>query len=187
MKVSVLHECGYEYGMLGLSLSYNKGIEDMPKVAEALCRRGDEESKFLRHIDVWMLVTGPWLWWKQFMEYRLGNTMSDDWETQSSSTMHTILKGPLTQKNFERPIHLDVLNRVNAYIECKDFQSATDHLPGGFLYTREIKTNYQAIRRIIRQRCYHKLPEWREFCAQLMEQLEHQEFISDLRPVEVYP
>ena len=187
MHVQVLKECGYDEALLGLSLSYNKQAHEMPQVAEMLCQKGDEEGKFLRHIDVWLLVTGPWKWWKHFMEYRLGNAMSDDWETQSSSTMHTILKRPLTQDDFERPIHLDVLDRVNAYIECKDFESATDHLPGGFLYTREVKTNCQAIRRIIRQRCYHKLPEWRQFCAQIMEQLEYQEFIDDLKPVEVYP
>ena len=186
MKVEILNESGYAQALLGLSLSFNKGIEDMPHVAAALCRKSDDESKFLRFIDVWMLVDAPRYWWIQMAEYRMGQEALG-WEWQSASTMHTILERSLKQGDFEIGIPQDFLDRLNGLIKSKEFYRVKNALPEGFLQARVVKTNYQSIRRIITARCHHKLPEWQSFIGQIAEQLEHQEFIDDLKPVEVCP
>lgn len=37
-------------------------------------------------------------------------------------------------------------------------------LPESFIQTRVVMMSYQALRNIYRQRCHHRLPEWRTFC-----------------------
>jgi len=180
MKVKILKECGYEEAMIGLSLSYNKSVEEMPRVAEANYQKGDEESKFLRHIDVWMLVEAPRYWWIQMAEYRIGQHWLDDWEWQSGSTMHTIMKRELEQTDFEIGIPQDFLDRLNGLIWGKEFYRVKNALPEGFLQSRVVKTNYQAIRRIIKQRRKHRLPQWQFFIRAILEQIGHKEFFSDL-------
>ena len=108
-------------------------------------------------------------------EYKIGC------EWQSESTMHTILKEPLTQESFARPVFSEVLNSLNNIIEDRDFLLLKNDLPEGFLQRRILVTNYQTIRRIIKQRRNHKLPEWQIFISAVMEQLERQEFLDDLR------
>lgn len=41
--------------------------------------------------------------------------------------------------------------------------------PAGFELTARMTTNYRCLLNIYIQRCDHRLPEWREFCAQLLE------------------
>lgn len=42
-------------------------------------------------------------------------------------------------------------------------------MPNGFVITARMTTNYRELRQIYYQRQNHKLPEWREFCAQVRE------------------
>lgn len=177
MKVQILCEAGYEEALLGLSLSYSRPFKEMSKVAAKLCQRGDEEAKFLRQMCVWIDVVAPWKWWKQMAEYRIG--MEWNIESQSSSTMHTIMKRPLTQGDFECAIPENWLRAINALIDVKDFEGVTCYLPGAFLYRRILLTNYQTLRRIIKQRRNHKLPEWSMFLFAVLAQIEHKEFFED--------
>lgn len=174
MRAVVLRECGYEEAMLGLSLSYNRNVEDMPRVAEKLYCRDDSESKFLRFLVVWMDIRAPRYWWQQFDTYR-------HVEKQSESTMHTIMKGMLDHSDFVCTIPSTWIGYLNSLILAHRFEAVKAFLPEGFLQRRIIVTNYQTLRRIIKQRKNHKLKEWREFIAGLFEQLEHQEFLADLR------
>ena len=181
MRVQILKECGYPEALLGMSLSYSRPVEEMPQVAEILYRKGDEESKFLRHIDVWLYVDAPRYWWMEMAEYRIGQHWTDDWEWQSESTMHTILRHPLTSKDFEYAIPIMILDLLNDCIKCGELLLAKVYLPEGFLQARVVKTNYQALRRIIRQRTGHRLPEWMVFIKAILEQIEHKEFFDDLK------
>lgn len=45
--------------------------------------------------------------------------------------------------------------------------------PAGFELTARLTTNYRCLLNIYVQRHDHRLPEWREFCEQLLEQLPH--------------
>lgn len=178
MKVEILEEGGYGPALLGLSLSYNRDVEEMSRVAKVLYRKGDEEGKFLRQICVWLDITAPWRWWKQMAEYRIG--MEWNIESQSSSTMHTIMKRLLTQDDFECTIPEGYLRLINTLIDTGDFEGVTCYLPGAFLYRRIVMTNYQTLRRIVKQRHLHKLREWRILINSILEQVEHREFFDDL-------
>lgn len=179
MKVSVLREAGYEEALLGLSLSYGKPVEEMPQVAEKLYSKDDSEGKFLRQICVWLDVTAPWRWWKQMAEYRIG--MEWNIESQSSSTMHTIMNRPLTQGDFECEIPEDCLRLLNALIGMGDFEGVTCYLPGGFLYRRVLMTNYQTLRRIFQQRHLHKLREWIIFIQKIEDQVKRPEWLREVK------
>lgn len=174
MKIQVLREAGYEEALLGLSLSYNQAVENMPKVANKLFNKEDGHNKFLESIVVWLDIAAPRYWWQQFDTYRVGITK------QSESTMHTMLKRLLTQGDFEETIFPETLDFLNYLIVNRYFTRIKNELPEGFLQRRIVCTNYKTLRHIIRQRISHKLPQWATFISGLHAQLEHPEFIEDL-------
>ena len=95
------------------------GPNDM-RLAQTLIRGGSEHRKFLRQIFVTVDITAPLYWWKEFDTYKVGTVAN------STSTMHTIHKTPITKDCFETgdydssldlidPINLGV--RVDCFIE----------------------------------------------------------------------
>jgi len=98
MKVKILDERGYDWALLGLSLSFEQDPADMPRVAQKLAFRGDGHNKFLESIVLWLDITAPRYWWQQFDTYRAGVSK------QSASTMHTMTRRALTQEDFEHSI-----------------------------------------------------------------------------------
>ena len=172
MQVRVLEEAGHRWAMLGLSLSYNQPIEKMPAVAAKLLPKGDSHVKFLESIVVWLDVTAPRYWWQQFDTYRVGVTK------QSESTMHTLLKRPLAQGDFERPIPETTLHLLNDLIAKKRFDEVKTLLPEGFLQRRVVRANYKTLRHIVGQRHDHCLPEWQAFIQEVLAQVEHPAYLT---------
>lgn len=70
------------------------GPNDM-ELAQKLIRAGSEHRKFMRQIFVSVDITAPLYWWKEFDTYKVGTVAN------STSTMHTIEKSPITLENFE--------------------------------------------------------------------------------------
>ena len=70
------------------------GPNDM-ELAQKLIRAGSEHRKFLRQIFVSVDITAPLYWFKEFDTYKVGTVAN------STSTMHTIEKSPITIENFE--------------------------------------------------------------------------------------
>lgn len=172
MKVTVLNECGYEEAILGLSLSYNKNPEDLKHVtALKLSMLDGGHNKFLESIVVWIDITAPRYWWQEFDTYRVGMTK------QSESTMHTLMKRPLTQDNFSTLIHEDVLRLLNYYQEYRMFYDLKATLPESFVQRRVVCTNYKTLRNIFKQRRDHKLPEWQEFIKEVKRQVQYPELL----------
>jgi hypothetical protein len=171
MKTQVLRECGYEEAMLGLSLSYGKKPEDMPKVACKLAHKGDGHNKFLESMVVWLDIRAPRYWWQQFDTYRVGTTK------QSESTMHTLLRRQLLQSDFAVSVQEDYLEYLNGRIRCGDFDGAKKALPESFMQRRVVCTNYMVLQRMFRQRRSHKLREWGEFLADVLSQAKYPDFI----------
>ena len=161
--------------MIGLSLSHDQPVEEMPKIAEKLYCKDGGHNKFLESIVVWLDIHAPRYWWQQFDTYRVGMTK------QSSSTVHTLLQDVLTQYDFVEPIPQDFLWQLNNYIERDQLLTVKAMLPEGFLQRRICCTNYQTLRRIIKQRQNHKLPEWQRFSTAILLQIDHKEFFDDLR------
>ena len=160
MKVTILKECGHEEAMLGLSLSFNADPSRMPARAEKLAKMdpASGEVKFLEAMAVWLDVTAPRYWWSQMDTYRCGVSK------QSESTMHTILRRPLEQADFEGGIDPEILGIINAKISAGNFDGVKRNLTESFLQRRIVATNYKTLLHIIRQRHDHKLREWWEFC-----------------------
>lgn len=183
MQIKVLQECGYEWAKLGTSLSREQSLKNMDKVCRNLANKDRAHNKFLEFISVWMDIIAPRYWWQQMATYRIGNSWL------SESTMYTITKRELTFNDFENGnVSQDILITLNNFIQnankAKDkefwFNVVKCNLPEGFLQRRIMTTNYKALRNIILQRENHKLQEWKYFCKEVMEQLEHPEFIKEI-------
>ncbi len=165
MNVEILKEAGYEEAMLGLSLSHLQPVEDMPAIAYRLAYKDAGHNKFLESIVVWLDIAAPRYWWQQFDTYRVGITK------QSESTMHTLMNRKLKRSDFEYPIHLDTLRRLNELIEGGYFEMLKSDLPEGFLQRRIVCTNYKVLRHIVLQRKDHRLPEWQFFISEIRRQV----------------
>jgi len=171
MEVNVLSEHGYFPAMLGLSLSYNQDVGKMPEVADKLKNKYGGHNKFLESIFMWVDVDAPLYFWKQGDTYRLSTK-------QSESTMHTLLRTPITQELFEDPIDDSILDKLEEMRVAKDFDKLNSHLPQSFLQRRIWVMNYMVIKNIIRQRRGHKLPQWDFFIDAIFNQAENKELLT---------
>jgi len=173
MKVQILREAGYDEAMLGITLSHGASLERAKEIAPKLALKQGGHNKFLESIMVWIDVTAPRYWWAQADTYRISTK-------QSESTMHTIMKRPLTQDDFARPIPDDTLKILNWMIEDKEFEYLKTLLPEGFLQRRIWLISYKTLQNIVSQRHNHRLYEWEYFCAEVVNQLEHPGFIQEV-------
>ena len=174
MDIKILGEYGFDFAMLGLSLSFKSDPARMPARALLLAGKDKGHNKFLESIQVWIDLKAPRFFWQEFDTYRVGISK------QSEATMHTLLQRPLTQEDFEYPIETDYLRFLNNRIQSGDTPIAIlkSDLPEGFLQRRVVNLNYKVIRHIILQRSEHKLPQWRKFCSFMLENLNHSEFLG---------
>jgi len=173
VKVKVLKEASYEEALLGISLSYDQDVKDMPKVAKKLVHLGGSHAKFLESMVVWIDVIAPRYFHQQLDTYRAGVSK------QSGSTMHSITNRKLTQADFEAPIIPATLDGLNKFIEVKDWRSVKINLPEAFLQRRIICTNYKTLARVYWQRKDHRLVEWQVFLKWVLQEIEHPEFILE--------
>ncbi|HUU86605.1 MAG TPA: FAD-dependent thymidylate synthase [Candidatus Glassbacteria bacterium] len=173
MNVTILNEYGYEEALLGISLSRDQPINNMPIVAEKLSGMDGGHNKFLEFISVWVDITAPRFWWQQMATYRIGNS----W--QSESTMYTLINHDLRQIDFEKEINSEILKYLNKLISEGKFELLKNALPEGFLQRRIMVANYKSLRNIYKQRSNHKLYQWQYFCNYLEENLEHPKFITN--------
>jgi hypothetical protein len=172
VEVKKLNECGYVEALYGLTLNKNQPIENMGSVAQKLCNKDGGHNKFLEHIVVWLYIRAPRFIWQEFDTYRIGVSKS------SESTMHTILKRPLSEDDFDQPIGYWRLRRLNKLIENREFLKLKNELPEGFMQARMICINYKSLRNMINQRKNHRLPHWKEMIEQILDQLDHPELLN---------
>lgn len=172
MKVKVINESGYNEAMLGLSLSYKIDISKMNELAKKLASKNTGENKFLESIIVWLDITAPRYFWSQFDTYRVGITK------QSESTMHTLIRKPLTKDDFEY-VDESIIDIINEHIKNKDLLKAKSNLPESFLQRRIVCLSYKSLLHIFQQRKSHKLSEWLVFINVIKNTLKHQEFIKE--------
>ena len=184
------------------TLKYSVGKDDM-ELCKKLIKGGSPHRKFLRQIFISMDITGPWYWWKQFEQYKIGTT------TNSESSMHAINKRGFTLNDFstDRMIpeakcdfeaYINLLNEMRElYVNHEVFkEAAAKHgeniptkkevwysiiqmLPSSFNQTRTATMSYENALNIIQWRSNHKLDEWRIFCDILINELPYmKEFVS---------
>ena len=167
--------------------------ELMMKLANA----GPVHGKFRRMITVYVDITAPLYWWKEFDTYKVGTVAN------SCSTMHKIHAKFFTLDDFSVE-HLFPEVReafentvIKALNECRDLYVGYDGfkdkygthekkdywwqmiqlLPSSYNQKRTVQLNYEVLANIYQYRKNHKLDEWVEFCKWI-ESLPYSEIIT---------
>lgn len=175
---------GYEVGEADLNLM------------KRLANSGTDHRKFMRMMPVYVRITAPLYWWKEFDTYKVGTVAN------SCSTMHKIQEKEFALEDFSYE-HLDIRTRKileetikalndyrKLYIDYNpdDFEikgcpskkviwwQMIQLLPSSYNQTRNVMMNYEVLANIYKSRKDHKLDEWREFCKWI-EELPYSEFI----------
>lgn len=178
--------------------------ENDHSLMQRLSNAGTEHRKYMRMMPVYVRITAPLYWWKEFDTYSVGVAPNPtDIIMNSCSTMHKIAEKEFTLEDFSCE-HLnrigtsplwDIINILNIsrtlYLEGGDYKGehycAKDKqvwwqmiqlLPSSYNQTRNVMMNYEFLANIYRQRKNHKLDEWREFCKWI-EGLPYSELIAD--------
>lgn len=172
MKVQIIEVHGITAALHGLGLSHGitsgiaVGEADYSRpmaVAKRLAGLGNGHDKFLRQIVAWLDITAPAYFWPELDQYKVATV------TQSESKMHTLLKNPITQECFERPISPETLAHLEALRQAGDFPRLMNELPHGWLQRRILSCSAATMLNVVEQRRGHKLPEWQVFIDAVME------------------
>lgn len=183
--------CSSSFHCTSLKKTYNIGPNDLDLMTR-LRNAGTDHRKFMRMITVYLDITAPLYWWKEFDTYKVGTV------TNSCSTMHKIADKEFTiddfsiehlnddrsaeVSNLEWFEHLIThLNRDRKrFIETKDKQywwQLIQLLPSSYNQRRTVMLNYEVLANIYKSRKDHKLDEWHKFCNWI-ERLPYSELIT---------
>lgn len=168
---------------------------------------GTDHRKFIRMITVYVDITAPLYWWKEFDTYKVGTVAN------SCSTMHKIAAKEFTLEDFscehlidnhgleiefttvEDEVHLgkcsfddvfrvtvDALNLArNLYLNAKDkkkyWWQMIQLLPSSYNQKRTVMLNYEVLANIYKSRKGHRLDEWRTM-LDWIESLPYSELIT---------
>ena len=174
---------------------YNVCVTDFA-LMERLRNAGTDHRKFMRMITVYLDITAPLYWWKEFDTYKVGTVAN------SCSTMHKIHAKEFTVDDFSHE-HLmddpmadtfqikspwdvlystiDMLNLCRKkYLETNDkkyWWQLIQLLPSSYNQRRTIMLNYEVLANMYHARKNHKLDEWHTFCDWI-ETLPYSELIT---------
>ena len=157
----------------------------------ALRNAGTDHRKFMRMITVYLDITAPLYWWKEFDTYKVGTVAN------SCSTMHKIAAKEFTLDDVSHE-HLcddelalleEVIARLNmnriVFIAKNDKQvdrytvmsdecyakykktlwwQMIQLLPSSYNQKRTVMLNYEVLANIYKSRRNHKLDEWHTLC-----------------------
>ena len=153
------------------------------KLMMKLRNAGTDHRKFMRMITVYVDITAPLYWWKEFDTYKVGTVAN------SCSTMHKIHAKEFTMEDFScehlmlyevddevcrdfkdtLECTIDDLNVARKlYLETKDkkyWWQIIQLLPSSYNQKRTVMLNYEVFANMYHSRKNHKLDEWRDFCA----------------------
>ena len=156
------------------------GHNDLDR-AISLAKGGPVHAKYRRYIDVYVDITAPLYFWKEFDTYRVGVCPNPtDIEMNSCSTMHKITAKEFTLDDFSCE-HLSIesmeilydtilgLNKYRtAYLNTDACDTKKDIwwqiiqlLPSSYNQKRTLKLNYEVLSNMYEFRSDHKLDEWR--------------------------
>lgn len=157
---------------------YEIGKNDL-NLMTRLRNAGTDHRKFMRMITVYVDITAPLYWWKEFDTYKVGTVAN------SCSTMHKIAAKEFTLGDFshehliedhsgevEGIEYLDFviggLNKYrNRYLETNDkkyWWQMIQLLPSSYNQCRTVMLNYEVLANIYKSRRNHKLDEWHTLC-----------------------
>lgn len=162
------------------------------KLMSNLLKAGTSHRKFMRMITVYMDITAPLYWWKEFDTYKVGTVAN------SCSTMHKIADKEFVIDDFSHEHLMDINEKffidvsplkdasvllsptgflqkqIELLNKCRDLYLKTKDkkywwqmiqlLPSSYNQKRTVMMNYEALHNIYEQRKNHKLDEWVQFC-----------------------
>ena len=165
-----------------------------------LRKTGTDHRKFMRMITVYLDITAPLYWWKEFDTYKVGTVVN------SCSTMHKIHAKEFTLEDFSCEYLIkesieelqNVIDKLNyfrdKFINWKESDFFIDNdqqlvdrkviwwqmiqlLPSSYNQKRTVMLNYEVLANIYKSRKDHKLDEWRTLCHWI-EELPYSELIT---------
>ena len=162
------------------AFGYCIGENDMSLMTR-LRNAGTDHRKFMRMLIVYVDITAPLYWWKEFDTYKVGTVAN------SCSTMHKVHAKEFTLDDFSHEhltedddlncsvAGLDILlcdienlNEFrNAFIKTKDkkyWWQIIQLLPTSYNQMRTVTLNYEVLLNIYHARKHHKLDEWHTLC-----------------------
>ena len=177
------------------------GPDDLD-LMKRLRNAGTDHRKFMRMITVYVDLTGPLFWWKEFDTYKVGTVAN------SCSTMNKIAAKEFTLEDFSCE-HLSIRQSVdilketidalnvfrNVYLnggllkyetgEFATFQPKDKEiwwqmiqlLPSSYNQRRTLMLNYEVLANIYKSRRNHKLDEWHTLCDWI-ESLPYSELVT---------
>lgn len=180
----------------------NLGPNDHNLMAQ-LAEGGPVHAKYRRMITVYVDITAPLYWWKEFDTYKVGTVAN------SCSTMHKIHAKEFTLDDFSiehlmewkdyesevkelKPDRLCnfkfyLIDTISALNNARDLYLKTNDkkywwqmiqlLPSSYNQKRTIMLNYEVLVGIYKWRRNHKLDEWHTFCDWI-EELPYSELIT---------
>lgn len=179
--------------------------ENDHSLMQRLSKAGTDHRKFMRMLPVYVRITAPLYWWKEFDTYKIGTVAN------SCSTMHKIQAKEFTLDDFSTEhlftegqnvycksapleeddlfinsnqlmlLTVEVLNQYREdFLKTKDkryWWQMIQLLPSSYNQTRNVMMNYEVLANIYKSRKDHKLDEWRRFCK-WVEELPYSELIT---------
>ena len=144
---------------------------------------GTDHRKFMRMITVYVDITAPLYWWKEFDTYKVGTVAN------SCSTMHKIHEKEFTLEDFScEHLYPEVREAFeNTIIKClnearKTYNFLSDTpgkkdawwqmiqlLPTSYNQKRTVMLNYEVLANIYKSRKHHRLDEWHTLCDWISE------------------
>lgn len=169
---------------------YTVGHNDLDLMAR-LRNAGTDHRKFMRMITVYVDITAPLYWWKEFDTYKVGTVAN------SCSTMHKIADKRFEREDFSVE-HLEncdeqhwmvcmdnVISSLNVarekYLETKDkkyWWQMIQLLPSSYNQHRTVMLNYEVLANIYKSRKNHKLDEWSVGFIDWIKSLPYSELIT---------
>lgn len=192
-KKSDSHRDGcYRTPLCYKSKYYTVGSNDLDLMTR-LRNAGTDHRKFMRMITVYVDITAPLYWWKEFDTYKVGTVAN------SCSTMHKIADKRFERKDFSIE-HLEncdeqhwmvcidnVISSLNVarekYLETKDkkyWWQMIQLLPSSYNQKRTVMLNYEVLANIYKSRKNHKLDEWSVGFIDWIKSLPYSELITDV-------
>ena len=173
--------CPYGYDFLKLVIGPNDHDLMM-----RLAKGGPVHAKYRRMIPVYVDITAPLYWWKEFDTYKVGTVAN------SCSTMHKIHAKEFVMEDFstDRLLELEKrhLRETIAVLNTERDNFLNDGnkvwwdqmiqlLPSSYNQKRTIFLTYEVLHNIYHSRKNHKLKEWHEMRAWI-ESLPYSEIIT---------
>ena len=181
-------KCAYIFEQDGKPYRSKIGPNDQDLMMR-LTKGGPVHAKYRRMITVYVTITAPLYWWKEFSTYKVGTVAN------SCSTMHKIHAKEFTLEDFSYEHlnddcvacnvvfgdHSDYLTSLDIlkytieglnywrrrYLVTKDkddWWQMIQLLPSSYNQKRTVMLNYEVLANIYKSRKDHRLDEWHDFC-----------------------